>query len=75
MQTASNPYVPFDTGNRHGATTAAELFEWSNSHERQRREEEVEADRRRVEKKKMKAEAHAERLRLKEIRDKELGYK
>lgn len=32
MRTASNPYVPFDTGNRHGATSAAELFGWRNSY-------------------------------------------
>lgn len=75
MRTASNPYVPFDTGNRHGATSAAELFGWRNSYERQCRREKVEAEQRRAEKKKQKAEAHMERLRLKEIRDKELGFK
>ena len=26
FQYASNPYVPFDTGNRHGAKTVQELF-------------------------------------------------
>ena len=72
---SSNPYVPLDTGNRHGAQTIYEYLEWqSNFHERIATEK-ADAEKRREEKKRLKAEAHAERLRRKEIRDKELGYK
>ena len=75
FQYASNPYVPFDTGNRHGAKTVFELFEWQNNYSKMREKEQRDAMIRKEEKIRLKAEAHAERLRQKEIRDKELGYK
>ena len=72
---SSNPYVPLDSGNRHGAQTIYEYLEWqSNCHDRIVTEK-IDADIRKEEKKRLKAEAHAERLRRKETRDKELGYK
>lgn len=72
---SSNPYVPLDTGNRHGAQTIYEYLEWQSNFNDRIATEKADADKRREEKKRLKAEAHAERLRLKEIRDKELGYK
>ena len=47
---------------------------WCQYEERAKKEKE-DAIIRREEKKHLKAEAHAERLRKKEIRDRELGYK
>ena len=75
FQYSSNPYVPEDTGNRHGAKTLTELRAWWHSHEERAKKERDEAIIRREEKKRLKAEAHAERLRRKEERDKALGYK
>ena len=54
-----NPYMSIWNGNFHNRIA----------------NEKADAAKRREEKKRLKAEAHAERLRLKEIRDKELGYK
>ena len=72
---SSNPYVPLDTGNRHGAQTIYEYLEWQSNLNDRIATEKADDDKRREEKKRLKAEAHAERLRRKEIRDKELGYK
>ena len=72
---SSNPYVPLDTGNRHGAQTIYEYFEWEFNYIDRIATEKIDAVKRREEKKRLKAEAHAERLRRKEIRDQELGYK
>ena len=72
---SSNPYVPLDTGNRHGAQTIYEYLHWQSELEERRVNEGSVANNRKEEKKRLKAEAHAERLRKKEIRDKELGYK
>lgn len=72
---SSNPYVPLDTGNRHGAQTLYEYLEWQSSFNDRIATEKVDADERREEKKRLKAEVHLERLKRKEIRDKELGYK
>jgi hypothetical protein len=72
---SSNPYVPLDTGNRHGAQTIYEYLEWQSNYHDRIATEKIDADIRKEEKKRLKAEAHAERLRRKEIRDQELGYK
>ena len=72
---SSNPYVPLDTGNRHGAQTIYEYLEWQSNFHNRIATEKADAEKRREENKRLKAEAHAERLRRKEIRDKELGYK
>ena len=72
---SSNPYVPLDTGNRHGAQSLYEYLEWRNNFLDRIDNEKADAAKRREEKKRLKAEVHAERLRRKEIRDKELGYK
>ena len=75
FQYSSNPYVPMDTGNRHGAKTIYELFDWEREYSERIIREQVDSMKKREEKKRLKAEAHAERLRQKEIRDKMLGYK
>ncbi len=75
FQYSSNPYVPIDTGNRHGATTLYEYFEWQRAFSERIQRESEEAAKRKEEKKRLKAEAHAERLRQKELRDIRLGYK
>lgn len=56
---SSNPYVPLDTGNRHGAQTIYEYLEWQSSFNDRIAIEKVDADKRREEKKRQKAEAHA----------------
>ena len=75
LQYASNPYVPFDTGNRHGAQTAQELFNWRTAYEYRVAKEREDSITRKEEMKRIKAEAHAERLRKKAERDIALGYK
>jgi hypothetical protein len=75
FQYSSNPYVPIDTGNRHGATTLYELFEWQRAFSERIQRESEDSAKRKEEKKRLKAEAHAERLRQKELRDIRLGYK
>jgi hypothetical protein len=72
---SSNPYVPLDSGNRHGAQTIYEYLEWQSNYHDRIATEKIDADIRKEEKKRLKAEAHAERLRRKEIRDQKLGYK
>ena len=72
---SSNPNVPLDRGNRHGAQTIYEYLEWQSNYHDRIATEKIDADIRKEEKKRLKAEAHAERLRRKEIRDQELGYK
>ena len=75
FQYSTNSYVPLDTGNRHGAKTIFELLSWERDYAERVRQEKENAIKRKEEKKRLKAEAHAERLRQKEIRDKELGFK
>ena len=75
FQYSSNPYVPIDTGNRHGANTIFEYFEWRDSIEQRALMEKEASSLRKEERKRLKAEAHAERLRQKEQRDIRLGYK
>ena len=75
FQLSSNPYVPLDTGNRHGTKTVYELFEWEKAYKERLHKEKEDSFRLKEEKKRLKAEAHAERLRIKEQRDKELGFK
>jgi hypothetical protein len=75
FQLSSNPFVPLDSGNRHGAKTVYELFEWEKAYKERLQKEKEDSFRLKEEKKRLKAEAHAERLRIKEQRDKELGYK
>ena len=72
---SSNPYVPLDSGNRHGATTIFEYIGWQREVADRTYQEQVDAIKRKEEKKRLKAEAHAERLKKKEERDKLLGYK
>ena len=52
-----------------------EYFAFWRQYEERTKKEKEDAIIRRKEKKRLKAEAHAERLRKKEIRDRELGYK
>ena len=75
FQLSSNPYVPLDSGNRHGAKTVYELFEWEKAYKERLHKEKEDSYILKEEKKRLKAEAHAERLRRKDQRDKELGYK
>lgn len=75
FQYSTNSYVPLDTGNRHGAKTIFELLSWERDYAERVRQEKENSIKRKEEKKRLKAEAHAERLRQKEIRDKELGFK
>ena len=72
---SSNPYVPLDSGNRHGATTIYEYIGWQTEFTQRTYKEKEDAINRKEEKKRLKAEAHAERLKKKEERDKLLGYK
>ena len=72
---SSNSYVPLETGNRHGAKTIYDYFNWQSNLDEKKSREKIDATIRREEKKRLKAEAHAERLKKKEIRDRELGYK
>ena len=74
-QYSSNPYVPMDSGNRHGTTTIQELLSWRAAFADRVRKEKEESIIKKAEKKKRKSETHAERLKRKEIRDRELGYK
>ena len=75
FQYSSNPYVPMDTGNRHGAKTIFELFNWEKRYQTRVLKEKDDSVRNKEEKKRLKAEAHAERLKQKEIRDRMQGYK
>lgn len=75
FQYSSNEYVPVDSGNRHGAKTIQELNHWWSDYDSRKMAEQEAAIIRKEEKKRLKAEAHAERVRQKEIRDKQLGYK
>lgn len=68
----TNSYCPFD--GRSGRTVQ-EHFQNIRKKAFLQAQEINDAIKRKEEKKKQKAEAHAERLRQKEIRDKELGYK
>ena len=72
---SSNPYVPLDSGNRHGATTIYEYMGWQTEFTQRISKEQEDAIKRKEEKKRLKAEAHAERLKKKEERDRLLGYK
>ena len=75
FQYSTNPYVPLDTGNRHGAKNIFELLSWESEFAERVRKEREDSVKSKEEKKRLKAEAHAERLRQKAIRDKQLGYK
>jgi len=75
FQLSSNPYVPLDSGNRHGAETIYDYLKWEKDYASRVADEMEEAAHRREEKKRLKAEQHAKRLKEKEIRDKKLGFK
>ena len=69
FQYSSNPYVPLDTGNRHGAKDIFEFFAWREAYLDRVFNERKDSILRKAEKKRLNAEAHAERLKQKEIRD------
>ena len=71
----TNPYVPLDSGNRHGAQTIYEYLQWQNDYRERIINEKEDSIIRKEEKKRLKAEAHLERLKNKEERDKKLGNK
>ena len=75
FQLSSNPYVPLDSGNRHGAETIYDYLKWEQDYVSRVADERNAAILRREEKKRLKAEQHAKRLKEKEIRDKQLGFK
>ena len=75
FQYSSNPYVPLDNSNHHGAITIYDYLRWKeDSRKRNAIQAEIqeEAHRKALERKRLNAEAHAKR---KEIRDKERGFK
>jgi len=67
---SSNPYIPVDSGNRHGTSTIYEFFEWQKNYAHRMLQEQEEAIKRKEEKKRLKQEQHAQRLKEKEERDK-----
>lgn len=71
---SSNPYVPLDTGDRHGATTIFDYLAWERELVERKKLEQEEAIKRKEEKRRLKAGAHEKRLKEKEERDKCLGY-
>ena len=75
FQYSSNPYVPLDNSNHHGAITIYDYLRWEdNSRRRNAIQATIQdaAHRKALERKRLNAEAHAKR---KEIRDKERGFK
>ena len=52
---SSNPYVPLDSGNRHGAQTIYEYLEWQSNYHDRIATEKIDADIRKEEKKRLKA--------------------
>ena len=75
FQYSSNPYVPLDNSNHHGAITIYDYLRWEeDSIKRNAIQAKIkeEAHRKALERKRLNAEAHAKR---KEIRDKERGFK
>jgi len=71
---SSNPYVPLDTGNRHGATTIFEYLDWEREFVKRTNLEQEKTIKGKEEKKRLKAEAYEKRLKEKEKRDRCLGY-
>lgn len=69
FQYSSNPYIPIDSGNRHGASTIYEYFEWQRNYEQRVLQEQEEAIKREEEKKRLKQEQHTKRLKEKAERD------
>ena len=58
---SSNPYVPLDSGNRHGAQTIYEYLQWQNDYRERTINEKEDSTIREEEKKRLKAEAHLKR--------------
>lgn len=74
FQYSSNPYVPLDNSNHHGAITIYDYLRWEDNSQRRNAIQDViqdQAHQRALARKRLNAEAHAKR---KEIRDKERGF-
>lgn len=75
FQYSSNPYVPLDNSNHHGAVTIYDYLRWEEySRRRNAIQDKIqeEAHQKALERKRLKALEHAQR---KEKRDRELGFK